>query len=85
MKKKLSYLIVCLITMITLINSSIVAFAEETYDNVDLMANYGVVISTGSSRFLTFLTTKYAVQILVVDAGYTFESIFFPPNTFPVS
>ena len=44
MKKKLSYLIVCLITMITLINSSIVAFADETYDNVDLMANYGVVI-----------------------------------------
>ena len=52
MKKKLSYLIVCLITMITLINSSIVAFADETYDNVDLMANYGVVIDYETGKVL---------------------------------
>ena len=44
MKKKLSYLIICLITMITLINSSIVDFVDEKYDNVDLMANYGVLL-----------------------------------------
>ena len=52
MKKKLSYLIVCLITMITLINSSIVAFADEKYDNVDLMANYGVVIDYETGKVL---------------------------------
>ena len=52
MKKKLSYLIVCLITMITLINSSIVAFADETYDNVNLMANYGVVIDYETGKVL---------------------------------
>ena len=43
MKKKLSFLLVCLITAMMVINSSITAFAE-TYDNVDLISNYGVVI-----------------------------------------
>lgn len=38
--------------MITLINSSIVAFADETYDNVELMANYGVVIDYETGKVL---------------------------------
>ena len=38
MKKKLSFLLVCLITAMMVINSSITAFAE-TYDNVDLISN----------------------------------------------
>lgn len=52
MKKKLSYLLVCLITITTLINSSILCFAEQTYDNVDLISNYGVVIDYETGKVL---------------------------------
>ena len=62
MKKKLSYLIVCLITMITLINSSIVAFADETYDNVDLMTNYGVVIDYETGIVVLVIAMKLINQ-----------------------
>ena len=51
MKKKLSFLLVCLITAIMVINSSITAFAE-TYDNVDLISNYGVVIDYETGQVL---------------------------------
>ena len=51
MKKKLSFLLVCLITAMMVINSSITAFAE-TYDNVDLISNYGVVIDYETGQVL---------------------------------
>ncbi|WP_455544156.1 D-alanyl-D-alanine carboxypeptidase family protein [Intestinibacter sp.] len=52
MKKKLSYLLVCLITAMMVINFSAVVFADETYDNVDLIANYGVVIDYETGKVL---------------------------------
>ncbi|MDO5009990.1 MAG: D-alanyl-D-alanine carboxypeptidase family protein [Intestinibacter bartlettii] len=52
MKKKLSYLLVCLITAMMVINSCLVAFADETYDKVDLISNYGVVIDYETGKVL---------------------------------
>ena len=52
MKKKLSFLLVYIITAMMVINSSITAFADETYDNVDLISNYGVVIDYETGQVL---------------------------------
>lgn len=52
MKKKLSYLLVCLLTTMVIMSSSILAFADEAVDSVDLIANYGVVIDYETGKVL---------------------------------
>ncbi|MCI6738132.1 MAG: serine hydrolase, partial [Intestinibacter sp.] len=76
MKKKLSYLLVCLLTTMMIMSSSILAFADEAVDSVDIKANYGVVIDyeTGKvlggknidSRVFPASTTKIWTAYLVV-------------------
>ncbi|MGN1033188.1 MAG: D-alanyl-D-alanine carboxypeptidase family protein [Intestinibacter sp.] len=52
MKKKLSYLLTCLLTTIMIMSSCILAFADETVDSVDIKANYGVVIDYETGKIL---------------------------------
>lgn len=52
MKKILSRLIACFITIITVLNFSILSFADETIDKVNLSSNYGVVIDYETGRIL---------------------------------
>ncbi len=52
MKKILSRSIACFITIITVLNFSILSFADETIDKVDLSSNYGVVIDYETGRIL---------------------------------
>ena len=80
MKKKLSYLLVCLLTTMMIMSSSILAFADEAVDSVDIKANYGVVIDyeTGKvlggknidSRVFPASTTKIWTAYLVVKNVY---------------
>lgn len=87
MKKKLSYFLVCLIATMMIMNSFTLAFAEEDYDKVDLISNYGVVIDYETGKVLggknidakiypastTKIWTAYLVVKNVKDLNATVE------------
>lgn len=76
MNKKLSCLLVFIMTTMIIITSFTSSFANEEYDNVDILSNYGVVIDyeTGKvlggenihSRIYPASTTKILTAYLVV-------------------
>ena len=52
MKKNLSRSVACIITILTILNFSILSFADEAVDKVDLTSDYGVVIDYETGKIL---------------------------------